>query len=105
MFYTDGCPHAEQYLPQLEALLAAEGIDTPVRLHLVTSHDQARAEQFLGSPTIRINGRDVDPTARERRDYGLSCRLYTGPDGMQGTPPQQWVQSLLRTTQDHETSR
>lgn len=96
LLYTEGCPHAADYLPQLSRLLAAEGIDEPVRSRLVISDDQAQREHFLGSPTIRVNGRDVDPTAEHRNDYSLSCRLYRGPDGVHGTPPDVWVQTHLR---------
>ena len=96
LLYTDGCPNAEAYLPRLRSLLAAEGIDTPMRQRIMTSDDQARREQFLGSPTVRVNGRDVEPDAEQRHDYGLSCRLYTGPDGIGGTPADEWVSSTLR---------
>lgn len=98
LLHTDGCPNAEAYAPRLRALLADEGIDAPVRLRLLTSDEQARQEQFLGSPTVRINGRDVDPAAQGRLDYGLSCRLYTGPGGLRGTPPDEWIIDALRQT-------
>ncbi len=47
-------------------------------------------------PAVRIDGRDVDPGADERRDYGLSCRLYAGPSGLSGAPPDSWVLEMLR---------
>lgn len=98
LLYTDGCPNAEAYAPRLRALLADEGINAPVRRRLLTSDEQARQEQFLGSPTVRINGRDVDPAAQGRLDYGLSCRLYSAPDGLRGTPPDEWITDALRET-------
>lgn len=47
-------------------------------------------------PTVRVNGRDVDPSSDQRRDHGLSCRLYSGPGGLRGTPPDEWVLTMLR---------
>jgi hypothetical protein len=96
MLHTEGCPNAIEYLPRLRELVAGAGIAQPVRVRVVTTPEQALRERFLGSPTIRVDGRDVDPTAGQRRDYGLSCRLYTGPDGLRGTPPDEWVLALLR---------
>lgn len=95
MLCTEGCPNAATYLPRLRELVAAAGEQEPVRVRVVTDPDDAQRERFLGSPTIRIDGRDVDPAAERRRDFGLSCRLYTGPDGLRGTPPDGWVLALL----------
>jgi hypothetical protein len=56
----------------------------------------AHRERFLGSPTLRIDGRDVEPGAEERTDFGLKCRLYRTPEGFAGTPPDAWVLEALR---------
>lgn len=96
MLHTEGCPNATAYLPRLRRLLSAAGVTEPVEVRLIADPEQAQRERFLGSPTIRVQGRDVDPGADARRDYGLSCRLYAGPDGLRGTPPDEWVLALLR---------
>lgn len=96
MLHTEGCPNAIEYLPRLRELVDRADIARPVQVRVITTPEQALRERFLGSPTIRVNGRDVDPIAGQRRDYGLSCRLYTGPDGLRGTPPEDWVLALLR---------
>ncbi|QJY47822.1 organomercurial lyase [Pseudonocardia broussonetiae] len=96
MLHTEGCPNAIEYLPRLRELVAGADITQPVRVRIITTPEQALHERFLGSPTIRVNGRDVDPSAAQRRDYGLSCRLYTRPDGLRGTPSDDWVLALLR---------
>lgn len=66
--------------------------------------DEAGCTNFLGSPTVRVDGRDDEPDAASRRDHGLSCRLYRTPDGMQGTPPDEWVLALLRPSTRREES-
>ncbi|HET9117143.1 MAG TPA: alkylmercury lyase family protein [Pseudonocardiaceae bacterium] len=76
MLHSQGCPHAADYLPRLRQLLAGAAVAQPVRVRLITDPNEAQRERFLGSPTIRINGRDVDPTADQRCNYGLCCRLY-----------------------------
>ena len=104
MLQTEDCPHAAEYLPRLRQLLAGAGLTESVRVRLIADLDQARHERFLGSPTIRINGRDVDPTADQRRQYGLSCRLYPGPDRPRGTPPDDWVLALLRRSRANDVA-
>lgn len=96
MLHTDGCPHAAEYLLRLRRLLVDAGFDVPVRTRLMASDDQAQQERFLGSPTIRVNGRDVDPASADRRDYGLSCRLYASPEGLGGAPPDEWILAALQ---------
>jgi hypothetical protein len=44
--------------------------------------DKALEHRFLGSPTVRINGEDIDPAARTRTAFGLMCRTYLGADGL-----------------------
>jgi hypothetical protein len=64
---------------------------------LVNVLDDAAAEQqrFLGSPTLRVDGRDVEPGAELRTDFGLKCRLYRTEEGFAGIPPDQWVLDAL----------
>jgi hypothetical protein len=97
MLRTEDCPHADEYLPRLRALLAGAGIDVPVEIRVVSDPDQARQERFLGSPTIRVDGRDVEPGGDQRHDYGLTCRLYAHPDGHRGVPRDEWVLDAVRS--------
>jgi hypothetical protein len=57
----------------------------------IANEDAARRERFLGSPTVRVDGRDVEPGAAEREDFGLKCRLYQLPSGLGGVPLDEWV--------------
>jgi hypothetical protein len=96
MLRTEDCPNAGPYLPRLRRLVADAGVTEPVRVRIIDDPEQAQRERFLGSPTVRVDGRDIDPGADHRQDYGLSCRLYGGPDGLRGTPPDEWVLGPLR---------
>ncbi|HUY61143.1 MAG TPA: thioredoxin family protein [Candidatus Dormibacteraeota bacterium] len=95
LLYVEGCPSQAALRPQLQRLLLEAGVLEPVVDRLVESESAARAERFLGSPTVRVQGRDVDPTAAGRTDYGLSCRLYATPAGLRGTPPLEWVRAAI----------
>ena len=96
LWYFDGCPNHAALRPLLQRLLVEEGLRGPLAEHRVESEAAARAARFLGSPTVRVQGRDVDPAAAGRRDYGLSCRIYATPEGLRGTPPLEWVRAAVR---------
>ena len=98
LLYFDGCPGHERLLPRLQALMAHTGVHADVQLRRVESPEAAEAERFLGSPTLRIDGRDVEPGADERTDFGLKCRLYPTPDGLQGVPDDRLVVAALTSS-------
>lgn len=54
------------------------------------SEAAAARGRFSGSPTVRVDGRDVDRTANETNDYALRCHLYPADSGMRRTPPDIW---------------
>lgn len=95
VLYFDGCPNHEAFLPHLRELLAQAGAHAELSLRRIESPEVAERERFLGSPTVRIDGRDVDPGAGGRSDFGLRCRLYRTPEGLRGAPPDEWVLDAL----------
>lgn len=119
VLYFDGCPNHETFLPHLNALLAEHQITTPVTLIRIDEDHDAQVHRFIGSPSVRVNGRDVEPAAAERQQreaaasqdvdtsspYGLQCRLYRSPDGRAvGTPRDEWILDALRDNPTHEAA-
>src|SRR5258708_2826441 len=72
----EGCPNAGLAVERVYA--ATTEIPVPVHVSLVRieSHEDAARLRFLGSPTVRVDGVDVDPGAEARDDFGLGCRIY-----------------------------
>ena len=97
LLYTRDCPNSTAFLPRLQQLLADCGIAGAVRLVEVPDDEAAQRLRFLGSPSLRVDGRDVEPGADERRGYGLQCRVYRTPEGLTGTPVDAWVVGALRS--------
>lgn len=86
LLVTDGCPHLEAARRDLEAVLRESIIETPIQVVIVSSLEDAEFLGFPGSPTIRVNGEDIDP--QPDLPAGLACRVYRTPDGrLAGTPP------------------
>jgi hypothetical protein len=95
LLYFDGCPNYERFMPHLQELLERSGVHEQVLRRKVESSEDAVAERFLGSPTLRIDGVDVERSAEARIDYGLKCRLYRTDSGLTGAPPDELVRRAL----------
>jgi hypothetical protein len=74
LLYWEGCPS----YPEAQSLLEALGVE--VELREVRTEAEAEELQFPGSPTIRVDGRDIDPQGASARP-ALTCRIYHLPDG------------------------
>ena len=95
VLYFEGCPNHQPAVALVERLCHELGIVPELRL--VNVRDQAAAEtlRFLGSPTVRVGGNDVDPHSKERSDYCLSCRVFRTEAGFAGQPDERWVRDAL----------
>ena len=80
LFYWEGCPSYPEARRDLDSVLAERGLDVPVEMREVKTWEDAEAFGFPGSPTIRVDGRDVDPAGAAGRP-ALACRIYRLPDG------------------------
>lgn len=90
-----GCPHAEPALELVRRVVDETGVSATVRRVDVPDAGAATAQRFLGSPTIRVNGRDIEPGVGERNEYVLSCRVYRTDKGLRGEPDERWLRDAL----------
>jgi hypothetical protein len=96
VLYFTGCPNYTPLPAHIARLLAGVGIAAELRSRLVESDEAAQEARFLGSPSVRINGYDVEPGAGARSDYGLKCRLYRSAEGISGRPADHWILAAAR---------
>lgn len=80
VLYVPGCPNYEPTVERLQAVLAAQSLQAKIRSVPISSEDQAKAMLFPGSPTIRIDGKDVEQ--HEAVAPSLACRLYANRSGI-----------------------
>ena len=80
VFYVPGCPNHQATIDTLKNVLDAASITAPIREVAITDEAMARQLKFPGSPTVRIDGRDVESTPEE--SYGVACRLYSNGSGV-----------------------
>jgi hypothetical protein len=91
----EGCPHGGAALELAKRVAAAAPCATEVRL-LNIEMEQAQALRFLGSPSIRVDGHDVESGADARHSYSFGCRLHATEDGLQPLPSEQWLRDALQ---------
>ncbi len=80
LLFWDGCPSYPEARSLLDEVLTTRRIEADVELVEVRTQQEAEELRFPGSPTIRVDGRDVDETGAGSRP-ALNCRIYRLPDG------------------------
>ena len=92
VLYFEGCPNHEPALDLAREVVASLGLSAPIREVAVRSPEHAEELRFLGSPSIRVDGRDIERGADERSEFGLGCRIYRAG----GVPPRELLVAALR---------
>ena len=95
VLYVPGCPNYRPAIERIEKVLASESLRADIEGIPITSEVAAKTLQFPGSPTIRVNGTDVEPD--HKNATGLACRLYANSGGV---PPEEVLRmALIRANQ------
>jgi hypothetical protein len=94
LLYFDGCPHWTLMEERLREALSLSGIPQSIEHCLVETPEEADEYRFAGSPSILLNGRD--PFTTSLSDVGLSCRVYSTPDGAAGAPTVEQLVAAIR---------
>lgn len=74
VLYVPGCPNHKPAVDAVMNVLGSESFWPEISQVPVRSEGEAQALRFPGSPTIRVNGGDVEPESVS--SFGLACRLY-----------------------------
>jgi hypothetical protein len=97
VFYVPGCPNHQPAIDGLKDVLRCAAIDAPIHEIAVINEAMASRLKFPGSPTIRIDGSDVESGHRE--SYGLACRLYSNGTGV---PSREILERALAQPKDEK---
>jgi hypothetical protein len=95
ILYLEGCRNYAPALERLRAVLHREGLLAEISEVVVKDGSAAKALKFIGSPTIRVDGLDIEPAARHVEDTGFACRRYPG-----GLPSDEMIRLALKEAQD-----
>jgi len=80
VLYVPGCPNYEPAVERLQTVLESQSLQAEIRSVPIRTESQAKALLFPGSPTIRIDGEDVEQN--QPFAPGLACRLYANRSGI-----------------------
>ncbi|HLA16243.1 MAG TPA: hypothetical protein VJZ72_05030 [Candidatus Limnocylindrales bacterium] len=94
LWFSD-CPNYPAVRLMLGEILAELAPGTSVDEIDATDPTVAADLRFPGSPTVRIDGHDVDPAFEDPGDYTPRCRLYWTDEGPRGVPLRSWIEAAL----------
>ncbi len=97
VLYTPGCPNYLPAVERIERVLASESLPAEIRSVAVSSDAEAIELMFPGSPTIRVDGEDVEPD--QTITPGLKCRLYAN---LSGVPSEEMLRLALSRAKEKE---
>jgi hypothetical protein len=95
ILYFSGCPNHVPAIERVREVLRQE--ETTADLFEIEVKDVATAEivGFLGSPSVRVDGQDIEPAVRGSNGFGMMCRTYIDRGQRSGVPPQEWIRAAL----------
>lgn len=79
--YFPDCPSHEEAWERLQDALEQERIPVEPAVYCIETEEEAKQHRFPGSPTIRVNGVDIDPAFSEETSFRMTCRLYLNEEG------------------------
>ncbi len=95
LLWFEDCPNHMHTEVLIRGVAADLGLDITIERRLVADMEAARRLRFPGSPTVRIDGVDVEPGFNEPVEGFLGCRVYSTPGGLRGTPETRWIRDAI----------
>lgn len=90
VLYIPGCPHHQPTVERVRNVLTSETLEGEVCEVPVNTEGDAQSLGFPGSPTVRVNGRDIEPNRTAAPV--LACRLYANGTGV---PPEDMLRAAI----------
>jgi hypothetical protein len=95
LLYIPGCPHHDEALDLIHKVLSERSLTPEFSETIISNYDQAKQHCFPGSPTFRVNGRDIENVPADYLRVGLACRTYLVEGLRKGIPPRAWLERAL----------
>ncbi len=91
----EDCPNRGMAITVVERAVDDTGIPAEIEVIDVTSNEEAQEHRLLGSPTVLVDGRDVDPDAKPDVEFTYDDRVYRTGRGLAGWPDPEWIRDAL----------
>ena len=102
VLYVADCPSHPAAVQLVRDVLLSEGVTAEICELLIADNHMAKVLSFRGSPTIRVNGRDVAGESFPSAECAVSCRLYLGSHQI-GLPPAEWIRQAVVSAREADT--
>jgi hypothetical protein len=96
VLYFRGCPNHEPAVQMAREVASRTMPRVEVEAVEITAPRQAVDLSFCGSPTIQVDGVDIEPGIQDAKPIELACRVYQTDNGILGLPPIEWLEEALR---------
>jgi len=103
ILYFEGCPSFKPALNILNQILEEERIEASVKRINVDSENLVKVHRFLGSPSIKINGRDIEIDSRSSNEFGKRCRIFDNNGVPGGVPPKSMVRRAILDAKENQS--
>src|SRR5437660_5136201 len=98
ILYFDGCPNRGSTVERVKEALRQEGMTADIVEVNVRDDAAAQSYGFLGSPSVRINGLDIEASAPPSNPFGMMCRTYVEEGKRVGLPSRELIRMAIRET-------
>jgi hypothetical protein len=102
VYVSSSCSHRDQSLAAVSEATQATGVQDEPQVIVVGDYEDAKARRCFGSPTIRVNGVDVEYGDREPEEFSVGCRFYNSPDGWLPVPRMELIKRGIEAAQQRE---
>jgi hypothetical protein len=91
-YYFKSCPSYKVALDHLKEIINEENIEAHLELIRVDSPEDAQKVGFQGSPSIKINGQDIEG---KQNGYSFTCRIYNVDGALTGIPSKKYIRKKI----------
>ena len=95
LLYVADCPNRQPTIEVVQEVLREQGLPPDIIEIEISDAALAAALSFPGSPTVRVDGKDVETSVNLFPSYGVSCRTYFVDGRFEGTPRREWIRNAI----------
>jgi hypothetical protein len=92
----EGCPNCEATMALVTETVRELHLRADIEAIQVNDAEDAGKYGFLGSPTIQVDGQDIEESRRGEK-ASITCRIYRTPSGFAGVPPKSLLLDAIQT--------
>lgn len=102
IFGARNAPQLDQTRQLVDEAVQEAGEEAEVVIVAVDGPEDARAKKSFGTPTVRVNGLDIEYAEREPEEYTNGGRYYATPEGWKPQPARGMIVRAIKAARARE---